>query len=188
MNTARCRVSNVLLGLHSVTPNNASCLRTSEANSVLYVASCCRRMFPVLTVTLTGLHPDSSYDVMLDMIPVDGLRYRYSYHRSTWLPTGRIDGRDVDLTRLNGGDKESMTFDEAAAATSAPYRHASSPLTGGRRMTASDTTLDSGFNWQTDCRTIAFDRLKLTNCPYNDNRHVSVSRDTNIVHVNDVRM
>lgn len=129
----------------------------------------------MLTVTLTGLHAGCSYDVMLDMLPVDGLRYRYSYHRSMWLPTGRIDGRDVDIVRPSGVDTVPATFGGIAVATSAPYRHPSSPLTGGRRMTTPDTAAGCGFNWQTECRTIAFDRLKLTNCPHNDNRHVSAA-------------
>lgn len=51
----------------------------------------CRRMFPVLSVSFSGLVPDESYLVATDMLPVDNKRYRYTYHRSAWLVAGRAD-------------------------------------------------------------------------------------------------
>ncbi|XP_057370006.1 optomotor-blind protein-like [Daphnia carinata] len=38
-------------------------------------------------------HPQSRvrYFVMLDVVPVDGKRYRYAYHRSSWLVAGKAD-------------------------------------------------------------------------------------------------
>lgn len=31
------------------------------------------------------------YYVLLDVVPVDGKRYRYAYHRSSWLVAGKAD-------------------------------------------------------------------------------------------------
>ena len=68
-------------------------------------------MFPTVRVTLGGpmLAADVDHDaplavgvggvgggkarfyVLLDVVPVDGKRYRYAYHRSSWLVAGKAD-------------------------------------------------------------------------------------------------
>lgn len=60
-------------------------------------------MFPTVRVTFSGSlfgdHRDMSgsngnrvrYYVLLDVVPVDGKRYRYAYHRSSWLVAGKAD-------------------------------------------------------------------------------------------------
>lgn len=48
-------------------------------------------MFPALRVSFTGLEPDARYVILLDMVPVDDRRYRYAYHRSSWLVAGKAD-------------------------------------------------------------------------------------------------
>ena len=66
-------------------------------------------MFPTVRVTfsgdLLGNARDSNvsgggggsgggktrYYVLLDVVPVDGKRYRYAYHRSSWLVAGKAD-------------------------------------------------------------------------------------------------
>lgn len=53
--------------------------------------SCCRRMFPTLRVSFTGVRPEQRYAVLLDIVPVDNKRYRYAYHRSSWLVAGKAD-------------------------------------------------------------------------------------------------
>ncbi|XP_046675628.1 T-box transcription factor TBX20-like isoform X2 [Homalodisca vitripennis] len=50
-----------------------------------------RRMFPTLRVSFTGLRPDQRYAVLMDVVPVDNKRYRYTYHRSSWLVAGKAD-------------------------------------------------------------------------------------------------
>ncbi|XP_054282633.1 T-box transcription factor TBX20-like [Macrosteles quadrilineatus] len=50
-----------------------------------------RRMFPTLRVSFTGLRPDQRYAVLMDIVPVDNKRYRYAYHRSSWLVAGKAD-------------------------------------------------------------------------------------------------
>ncbi|XP_044752352.1 T-box transcription factor TBX20-like [Coccinella septempunctata] len=50
-----------------------------------------RRMFPTLRVSFTGIRPDQRYAVLLDIVPVDNKRYRYAYHRSSWLVAGKAD-------------------------------------------------------------------------------------------------
>jgi len=50
------------------------------------------RMFPTIRVSFRG-HLDSSsrYTVLMDIVPVDAKRYRYAYHRSSWLAAGKAD-------------------------------------------------------------------------------------------------
>ncbi|RZC34900.1 T-box domain containing protein [Asbolus verrucosus] len=48
-------------------------------------------MFPTLRVSFTGIRPDQRYAVLLDIVPVDNKRYRYAYHRSSWLVAGKAD-------------------------------------------------------------------------------------------------
>ena len=48
-------------------------------------------MFPTLRVSFTGVEPDARYIVLLDIVPVDSKRYRYAYHRSSWLVAGKAD-------------------------------------------------------------------------------------------------
>ncbi|XP_076323325.1 T-box protein 12-like isoform X2 [Tachypleus tridentatus] len=50
-----------------------------------------RRMFPTVRVTFTGLASETKYAVFLDIVPVDNKRYRYAYHRSSWLVAGKAD-------------------------------------------------------------------------------------------------
>lgn len=42
-------------------------------------------MFPSLRVRFRGLRRGARYAVAVDMAPVDGRRYRYSYSRSAWV-------------------------------------------------------------------------------------------------------
>ncbi|ODN03063.1 T-box transcription factor TBX20 [Orchesella cincta] len=51
----------------------------------------CRRMFPTVRSSFSGLNCDQRYAVLLDIVPVDNKRYRYAYHRSSWLVAGKAD-------------------------------------------------------------------------------------------------
>jgi len=94
-------------------------------------------MFPPLRVRLSGLDDNddanSSYDVILDILPVDSRRYRYAYHRSTWVVSDRIP---VDA-------KEAPTRVELLRS----YRHPDGPFRAN----------------QLTQRAVSFDRVKLTN-------------------------
>jgi len=48
-------------------------------------------MFPTLRVSFSGLDSDARYAVLMDIVPVDSKRYRYAYHRSSWLVAGKAD-------------------------------------------------------------------------------------------------
>jgi len=48
-------------------------------------------MFPTLRVSFAGLDRDCRYAVLMDIVPVDNKRYRYAYHRSSWLVAGKAD-------------------------------------------------------------------------------------------------
>lgn len=52
-------------------------------------------MFPTVRVSFSGplrqTQPADRYAVLLDIISVDCRRYRYAYHRSSWLVAGKAD-------------------------------------------------------------------------------------------------
>jgi T-box protein 20 len=52
-------------------------------------------MFPTLRVSFSGplrlTQPLDRYVVLLDIVPIDSRRYRYAYHRSSWLVAGKAD-------------------------------------------------------------------------------------------------
>ena len=48
-------------------------------------------MFPTLKISLNGVDPKANYMILMDTVPVDDKRYRYAYHRSTWLVAGKAD-------------------------------------------------------------------------------------------------
>ncbi|KAI3380268.1 hypothetical protein SNEBB_004894 [Seison nebaliae] len=50
-----------------------------------------RRMFPTLRISFTNLERLAEYCVIVDIQPTDNKRYRYAYHRSTWLIAGKAD-------------------------------------------------------------------------------------------------
>lgn len=56
-----------------------------EQGTEMIVTKTGRRMFPTFQVRITGLDPQAMYIMMMDFIPVDDKRYRYSFHRSVLL-------------------------------------------------------------------------------------------------------
>ena len=52
-----------------------------------------RRMFPTVRVSFANVEPEpgTKYLVLLDIPPCDNKRYRYAYHRSSWLVAGKCD-------------------------------------------------------------------------------------------------
>ena len=48
-------------------------------------------MFPTVRCSFINLRPDQRYWVLLDVVPCDNKRYRYAYHRSSWLVAGKAD-------------------------------------------------------------------------------------------------
>lgn len=53
-------------------------------------------MFPTVRCSFSGIdtvphHHEVRYLVMMDIVPVDNKRYRYAYHRSSWLVAGKAD-------------------------------------------------------------------------------------------------
>ena len=52
-----------------------------------------RRMFPTVRVTFNDVEaePGVKYHVLLDIPACDNKRYRYAYHRSSWLVAGKAD-------------------------------------------------------------------------------------------------
>jgi len=46
-------------------------------------------MFPALKLRVSGLEPSVQYSIMVDMVPVDGCRYKYQDSR--WVVAGKAD-------------------------------------------------------------------------------------------------
>ena len=59
-----------------------------EAGNEMIITRSGRRMFPKLDVTVTGLKPDVSYLLLVDITPCDSKRYRYCNSRSKWVEIG----------------------------------------------------------------------------------------------------
>ncbi|XP_047483813.1 T-box transcription factor TBX20-like [Penaeus chinensis] len=62
-----------------------------ELGTEMIITKTGRRMFPTVRVSFTGLKSEQRYAVLLDIVPVDNKRYRYAYHRSSWLVAGKAD-------------------------------------------------------------------------------------------------
>lgn len=52
-----------------------------EQGTEMIVTKSGRRMFPTFQVRISDLDPQAMYIMMMDFIPVDDKRYRYSFHR-----------------------------------------------------------------------------------------------------------
>ncbi|KAK3736368.1 hypothetical protein QZH41_006144 [Actinostola sp. cb2023] len=65
--------------------------RFNELGTEMIITKAGRRMFPTLRVSVSGVQPKANYLVLMDIVPVDDKRYRYAYHRSTWLVAGKAD-------------------------------------------------------------------------------------------------
>ncbi|KAI1309477.1 T-box transcription factor TBX20 [Halotydeus destructor] len=63
----------------------------NELGTEMIITKTGRRMFPVLRISFLGVHPHKKYIVLMDVVPVDNKRYRYAYHRSSWLVAGKAD-------------------------------------------------------------------------------------------------
>ncbi|XP_030380649.1 T-box protein H15 [Scaptodrosophila lebanonensis] len=66
-----------------------------ELGTEMIITKSGRRMFPTVRVSFSGplrqIQPPDRYAVLLDVVPLDSRRYRYAYHRSSWLVAGKAD-------------------------------------------------------------------------------------------------
>lgn len=65
--------------------------RFHEQGTEMIVTKAGRRMFPTFQVRVGGLDLDADYIMMMDFVPVDDKRYRYSFHSSSWVVAGKAD-------------------------------------------------------------------------------------------------
>lgn len=92
-------------GLHSL-PGVSVSLENQELwkefNSVgteMIITKAGRRMFPACRVSVTGLDPEARYLFLLDVVPVDGARYRWQGRR--WEPSGKAEPRLPDRVYIH---------------------------------------------------------------------------------------
>lgn len=62
-----------------------------ELGTEMIITKSGRRMFPPLRVSFTGAKITQKYVIAMDIVPTDNKRYRYAYHRSSWLVAGKAD-------------------------------------------------------------------------------------------------
>ncbi|XP_031638292.1 T-box transcription factor TBX10 [Contarinia nasturtii] len=62
-----------------------------EQGTEMIVTKTGRRMFPTFQVRISDLDPQAMYIMMMDFVPVDDKRYRYSFHSSSWVVAGKAD-------------------------------------------------------------------------------------------------
>jgi hypothetical protein len=65
--------------------------RFHELGTEMIITKSGRRMFPSLRVSFSGAHLTEKYLIAMDIVPTDCKRYRYAYHRSSWLVAGKAD-------------------------------------------------------------------------------------------------
>lgn len=65
--------------------------RFHELGTEMIITKSGRRMFPPLRVSFGGAELNDKYLIAMDIIPTDSKRYRYAYHRSSWLVAGKAD-------------------------------------------------------------------------------------------------
>ncbi|XP_055343824.1 T-box protein 12-like [Paramacrobiotus metropolitanus] len=65
--------------------------RFNELGTEMIITRSGRRMFPTIRVSFSGLDCKATYMVLMDIVTVDNKRYRYAYHRSSWLVAGKGD-------------------------------------------------------------------------------------------------
>ncbi|XP_048578081.1 T-box transcription factor TBX15 isoform X2 [Nematostella vectensis] len=65
--------------------------RFYELGTEMIITKAGRRMFPAIRVKVSGLDPHAHYILVMDVIPLDGKRYRYAYHSSKWVVAGNAD-------------------------------------------------------------------------------------------------
>ncbi|XP_045399386.1 T-box transcription factor TBX6 isoform X2 [Lemur catta] len=82
----------------------------SSVGTEMIITKAGRRMFPACRVSVTGLDPEARYLFLLDVVPVDGARYRWQGRH--WEPSGKAEPRLPDRV----------------------YIHPDSPATGGHWM------------------------------------------------------
>ncbi|XP_022250330.1 T-box transcription factor TBX1-like isoform X2 [Limulus polyphemus] len=63
----------------------------NQLQTEMIVTKAGRRMFPSFQVKLHGMDPLAEYMMMMDFVPVDDKRYRYSFQSSTWVVSGKAD-------------------------------------------------------------------------------------------------
>lgn len=63
-----------------------------EQGTEMIVTKTGRRMFPTFQVRIAGLDPQSMYIMMMDFVPVDDKRYRYSFHRLEFISINTLAG------------------------------------------------------------------------------------------------
>lgn len=62
-----------------------------DLGTEMIVTKAGRRMFPVLSVKLSGLDETSEYSVLVDFVPLESKRWKYSFHKSKWIVAGAGD-------------------------------------------------------------------------------------------------
>ncbi|XP_015904151.1 T-box transcription factor TBX20-like isoform X1 [Parasteatoda tepidariorum] len=86
----RCN-SESLQGVDCLLENKDLWDKFHELGTEMIITKTGRRMFPTVRVSFSGAELHSKYLVYIDIVPVDNKRYRYAYHRSSWLVAGKAD-------------------------------------------------------------------------------------------------
>lgn len=125
-----------------------------EQGTEMIVTKTGRRMFPTFQVRLCGLDPQAMYIMMMDFVPVDDKRYRYSFHR--W---------NFDLFNL-------IQFNNWAIISSSWVVAGKADPISPPRIHVHPDSPAPGSTWMK--QVVSFDKLKLTNNQLDENGHVSV--------------
>ncbi|XP_040328206.1 T-box transcription factor TBX20 isoform X1 [Panthera pardus] len=137
-----------------------------ELGTEMIITKSGRRMFPTIRVSFSGVDPEAKYIVLMDIVPVDNKRYRYAYHRSSWLVAGKADPplparpkftSQLFLTRRNNTGQYHLISTMARYIHYLKlYVHPDSPFTGEQLLK----------------QMVSFEKVKLTNNELDQHGHI----------------
>uniref|UniRef100_A0A2K6TVU0 T-box transcription factor TBX6 n=1 Tax=Saimiri boliviensis boliviensis TaxID=39432 RepID=A0A2K6TVU0_SAIBB len=88
-----------LPGVSLILENRELWKEFSSVGTEMIITKAGRRMFPACRVSVTGLDPEARYLFLLDVVPVDGARYRWQGRR--WEPSGKAEPRLPDRVYIH---------------------------------------------------------------------------------------
>lgn len=127
-----------------------------EQGTEMIVTKSGRRMFPTFQVRISDLDPQAMYIMMMDFIPVDDKRYRYSFHRF-------VISRATEMKTF----EKKQTFFYSSSWVVAGKADPISPP----RIHVHPDSPAPGSTWMKQI--VSFDKLKLTNNQLDENGHVN---------------
>lgn len=119
-----------------------SCSVSVRSEAVFSVGVCCvcRRMFPVLRASVSGLDPNAMYSVLLDFVAADNNRWKYV--NGEWVPGGKPEPQSPSCVYIHP-DSPNFGAHWMKAPVSFSKVKLSNKLNGGGQVRSSHSPFNS---------------------------------------------